>query len=378
MSEQKFTGERFIPGHGGVQLAYEHVHRYLFALSLAAGKQVLDVASGSGYGSGLLAKVAERVWAIDVDGPAVRSARDSVRDANVSFVNADGSRLPFPAGVMDLVLAFEVIEHVPDQQEMVREIARVLRPGGTALISTPDKAEYSDARNYVNPFHLRELYREEFLELLRPAFASVRLLQQQVRAGSLISDDGNSAHTGTILSEPLPGEEHAGKRPMYLLACCSCRPMDGPPNSAYFDLADSLFRESTAEFERLNQEIRRLGEWAQELDELVTDKDQSIRKLQENMTLELNSRDETVRGLQAELRSEVGRRDRLIKDLQEKLNAEVSQRDEEIRRLSEDFEERTKWALSLEENVRSREENLQRIREALLYRLFRRLRLLPE
>ena len=70
MKPPAFTGERFIPGEGGAQIAYEHLHRYLFAMRWARGRRVLDVAAGSGYGAALLARVAEAVWALDLDAQA--------------------------------------------------------------------------------------------------------------------------------------------------------------------------------------------------------------------------------------------------------------------------------------------------------------------
>ncbi len=407
MTPQEFTGERFIPGQGGVQLAYEHLHRYLFALRWATGKDVLDVASGSGYGAALLAGVAHRVWAIDIDGPTVALARQASRAANIDFINADGSCLPFPAATMDMAVAFEVIEHVSDQEGMIRELARVLKPGGLALISTPNRATYSDARQYVNPFHLREFYREEFVELLRSGFASVLLLEQQVRAGSLISGDSSPARSGEILTGPIPGERHLATEPMYFLACCG----DGPPeqtpfDSAYLDPADSLFREwirrlmdSGVEIERLNEEIRRLGQWGQDLEAQVMGKGETLRQvlsevekrdhtigqLQELMNAEVKARDETIRSFQADFEHEVGMRDRHIRDLQAGLKREVSQRDEALLKLQEEFGERTRWALSLQEDarirderIRSASEHLGRIRRALLYRVLCRLGFLPE
>jgi len=421
MNQPKFTGERFIPGQGGTQMAYEHLHRYLFALRSAVRKSVLDVASGSGYGTGLLAKVARSVWAVDIDAAAVAQARRTVRDGNISFISADGRHLPLRTGTMDLVVAFEVIEHVRDQKGMVRELARVIKAGGLVLISTPNKAVYSDARKYVNPFHLREFYRDEFLDLLRSEFPFVRLMHQQVRAGSIISGGSPSARSGEILTCPIPGEEQAESTSMYFLACCSTSE-EGLPSqdSVYFDPADSLFREwrrreidAGTEIDRLNREIDRLGRWGQELDGQLTQRDEALRKLQELMTSELDSRDETIRRLQEELERELAQRDQFIRDLQERLEREISQRDgeirrlqeefeprdREIRRLQEEFEQRTKWALELKKDVESRDDLLRRttealdardaslkavyehlalIRHAFLYRVLCRLNLLPK
>ncbi len=403
MSVQEFTGERFIPGQGSVQLAYEHLHRYFFALRWAAGKRVLDVASGSGYGAALLANAARQVWAIDIDGPTVAHARRAFGSANLCFINADGGCLPFPTGAMDLIVAFEVIEHVLDQGGMIGELARVLKPGGLALISTPDKATYSDARQYVNPFHLREFYREDFLELLHSKFASVRLLQQQVRAGSLITGGQSSAAAGEILVGPMPGEEPHVTSPMYFLACCGSGDSDSwPAESAYLDSADSLVREwnrslmdAGSEIERLNEEIRQLGRWGRNLESQLSVKDETLKEVLAEIDKRdrtIKDRDEMIRSLQAELGQEVEARDQIIRDLQDKVRCEISQRDHTIRGLQEEFEGRTKWALSLQEDVRARDERLDatdaslksvsahlaHIRHAFLYRVLCRLGILPK
>src|SRR5437867_11725442 len=94
MKPPAFTGERFIPGEGGAQIAYEHLHRYLFAMRWARGRRVLDVAAGSGYGAALLARVAEAVWALDLDAQAVSYARSCYPGSTLLFLRADATGLP--------------------------------------------------------------------------------------------------------------------------------------------------------------------------------------------------------------------------------------------------------------------------------------------
>jgi SAM-dependent methyltransferase len=422
MSSQEFTGERFIPGKGGVQLAYEHLHRYFFALRWARGKRVLDVASGSGYGAALLAGVAGRVWALDIDGAAVARARSTCTADNLCFVHADAGHLPFAAASLDLAVAFEVIEHLSDQEGLVRELARVLKAGGIALVSTPDKAIYSDARQYVNPFHVREFYRDEFRALLQTQFAIVRLMGQQVRAGSLISAEPAAEGPSEVHSRPLPDAGRAESAPMYWLAICSQQTPRAPIGpSAYLDPADSLIYEWTdrlksagAEIERLNEEVRELGRWGKDLEGQIVQRDETLKRvlaevekrineeigardrtiqsLHEEIEAEVGSRDQVIAGLQGEIAAEVGSRDQVIAGLQGEIAAEVGSRDRTIQGLQEEFETRTKWALSLLEDVRVRDErlvqtntalsaaaeHLARIRHAFLYRILCRLGILPK
>lgn len=407
MSDLEFTGERFIPGQGGVQLAYEHLHRYLFALNHAFGKDVLDVASGSGFGSALLAGVAQRVWALDIDGTAISHARKAFPSSNLCFIQADGGCLPFPDAKIDLLLAFEVIEHIRDQEGMIRELARVLKPDGLALISTPDKASYSEARQYVNPYHVREFYLDEFREMLGSVFASVRVLKQQVRAGSLISGDRPASSQARIVIDTIPGGEKSETAPMYFLACCGKNVRDGwPEDSAYFDPSDSLLREwedrlraAGTTIDRLNEEISELGHWGRELEGEVQKRDETLKTtlgeierrdqmivgLQESMVEEIRTRDQIISRLQDSMAQEIESRDRIVRQLQDEVAHETSLRDQTIRNLQEDFNGRTKWVFSLQEEVNARDErikavsdHLENIQKAFPYRLLRRLKILPD
>ncbi len=193
MNVPDFTGERFIPGQGGAQITYEHLHRYYFARRWAAGKEVLDVAAGVGYGASLLGREALRVWAIDIDARSLQHARRTYGASHLEFLQGDAMHLPFRSRSLDLVVAFEVLEHVEPQEELVAELARVVRENGTVLISTPNKATYSDARGYHNPFHVRELYRNEFGDLLGRHFPAIHILHQQVRAGSFLQGEPGAA-----------------------------------------------------------------------------------------------------------------------------------------------------------------------------------------
>jgi SAM-dependent methyltransferase len=347
MTIQEFTGERFIPGQGGAMIAYEHLHRYAFATRWASGKRVLDVATGSGWGAALLAGQAAAVWAIDIDVPSLQSAADRYGSANILFLGADGARLPFPDRCMDLVVAFEVLEHVREQEGLVKELARVTSPGGLVLVSTPDKATYSDARGYTNPFHMSEFYRDDFLRLLNGHFRRVTLYRQQVRAGSLIELGEGWGHNVEILTAPLPDPPGPEVEPMYFLALCGNADPDDPlvDGSAYLDPTDCLLQE-------WRKEVDRLGAWGRSLE------------------------------------GEVSRRDSTIADLQR----EFEERSRWAVSLHQEVEERNRWAISLERDVADRDATIQRvnaaldeaarrlkrIRHAFLYRVLRRLRLLPD
>ena len=197
-SELEFTGERFLPGTPG-EIAYEHWHRYAFALRHARGKRVLDAACGEGYGSALLSGVAASVVGIDIDATTVAHASGVYATRpNLRFEAGSVAALPLADGSVDVVVSFETIEHLPaaDQPAMLREFARILAPDGLLIISSPNKLRYSDARNYVNPFHVRELYRDELARALSSHFPHLIWYHQTpVLASAIWGEAAGSAGT---------------------------------------------------------------------------------------------------------------------------------------------------------------------------------------
>ncbi|SEP37936.1 bifunctional 2-polyprenyl-6-hydroxyphenol methylase/3-demethylubiquinol 3-O-methyltransferase UbiG [Mucilaginibacter sp. OK283] len=177
--------ETFISG----STAIEHLHRYGIAQQLCLGKQVLDVASGEGYGSNLLAKVASSVTGVDISEKAISDAKKKYHASNLTFHLGSCNDIPLPENCVDVVVSFETIEHHAEHQKMLSEIKRVLRPDGILIISTPDKKNYSDATGYNNPFHVKELYTDEFRNLLKEYFANLDIYYQRILNGSLVVSD---------------------------------------------------------------------------------------------------------------------------------------------------------------------------------------------
>jgi SAM-dependent methyltransferase len=218
----EFTGERFTP-ECVREIRYEHVHRYAFAQSLVRGKQVLDGACGEGYGSALLAATAAAVTGVDLSEEAVRHASERYNRENLVFRQADCLALPFEDDAFDCVVSFETLEHLAEHDRLLAEFRRVLRPDGCLLISTPDKAVYTDQLGNRNEFHVAELYRDEFGALLGRHFGAVRQWGQRLTFQSTIwSLDGegpNAFHrerdTGVETGDRPPHEA------VYLLALCA-------------------------------------------------------------------------------------------------------------------------------------------------------------
>ena len=238
----EFTGERFTP-ECVREIRYEHVHRYAFARELVSGLRVLDAACGEGYGSALLAQSARSVCGVDLSPEAVEHARQRYQADTLSFHQADCLDLPFEDNAFDCVVSFETLEHLEDHEGLLGEFRRVLGPDGFLLISTPDKAVYTDALGNRNEFHVRELYRPQFESLIAAHFPACRLWGQKLVFQSAIW----SLETGARLTlhQEGPGGVERLEKPaheaVYLLAACAARAEDlprQPPGLDLFDDAD--------------------------------------------------------------------------------------------------------------------------------------------
>jgi len=186
MEHMEFTGERFLPEVTG-GIALEHRHRYLQASIYARDKDVLDIASGEGYGSAILSRVAKSVIGVDISSEAVTHAQSEYVARNLDYRQGSAAAIPLPDASVDLVVSFETIEHHDQHEEMFREIKRVLRPDGVLCISSPDRHEYSVVPGYENKYHVKELSLEEFENLLGRYFACYRVAGQRLAYGSLLA-----------------------------------------------------------------------------------------------------------------------------------------------------------------------------------------------
>jgi ubiquinone/menaquinone biosynthesis C-methylase UbiE len=149
-----------------------HLGRYKFACSrIEPGGTVLDAACGSGYGSAILAHCAERVVGLDVSADAIVHAREHFQLENIEFTRADlAAPLRLPDASFDAVVSFETIEHVRDQRRMLSEFHRLLKPGGTLIVSSPDRDIITGKAQEVNEFHVAELSKPEFVDLIGQYF----------------------------------------------------------------------------------------------------------------------------------------------------------------------------------------------------------------
>ena len=153
-----------------------HQVRYEFAKPFCAGGTALDVACGAGYGTDLLAGPARYAIGLDLDEAAIGFARKQYARPGLRYLVGDAQALPFAARSFDVVISFETIEHLPDIDRYLREVQRLLTPGGTYIVSTP-KVRRTTHRP-KNPHHTVEYSVEDFRRVLETHFADVELYGQ--------------------------------------------------------------------------------------------------------------------------------------------------------------------------------------------------------
>lgn len=249
----EFTGERYLPEIDAAEISYEHWHRYCWAAQFVAGKRVLDIACGEGYGTSFLAEHASEVVGVDISSEVIAHASQAYFKANLHFYSGPADAIPIEgAALFDVVVSFETIEHLPADahERFVAEVRRLLKPGGLFLVSTPNKHVYSDKPQYVNPFHLKEYYPREFIDFLGQSFRHVAIFGQRIYPVSYVwpVDGLNGAalsfseHQMRYADGQFAPTAHDTKELLYLLAACSDADLPGSGGSVLIDTSERLVR----------------------------------------------------------------------------------------------------------------------------------------
>lgn len=175
MKKITFTGERMIPDlNSGKILFYEHLNRYIYSTHYSKGKDVLDIACGEGYGTYLLSQFAESAIGIDISEEAIKHAQRKYIRKGLSYLRQNALEMRLKKKHFDLVVSFEFIEHIENQDQFIQEVKKRLSDNGLFILSTPNKETYPKG----NIFHKKELSYMELRNLLEKHFTYVVILDQ--------------------------------------------------------------------------------------------------------------------------------------------------------------------------------------------------------
>ena len=280
------TGERMIPDlHHEAVVYAEHLVRYLFAARFVAGKRVLDVASGVGYGADLLKSAgATEVVALDRSSEAVRYGTKHHCRFQPGYVLGDAESLPLRSAQFDVVVSFETIEHVSDYQRFLVEVKRALRQDGLFIVSTPNRGVFVEG----NQFHTKEFTFEEFEEALASRFPHVQtFFQDDWIASAIFSPEEMNGADKPIAGLPSLFKA-AGKSPaqtLYMVSLCSEAPL---PEAGQEVVLTSLYEmryylqeiaRRDTEIEQLRTELSEQSARLAERDALLENKERALAEV---------------------------------------------------------------------------------------------------
>ena len=175
--------DRITPGDVRADVYLHHAKRYGFVSQFCQDKDVVDIASGTGYGTKILSRHANRVVALDLEVNPLRYGRLTFGSDNIRRANADMRALPVSDSSADTIVCFEAIEHITEHEDFVGEVHRVLRSDGQFIVSTPNLEIYSRPEN-DNPYHVGMLSEADFTDLLSQFFEDVVCVHQERASGN--------------------------------------------------------------------------------------------------------------------------------------------------------------------------------------------------
>lgn len=153
--------------------------RYQDAAKFVEGKNVLDIGCGVGAGANLMAKHgAKSVVGVDYSSRAISYSKKHFTAPNLKFKKMNALSLKFKRNTFDLIICFEIIEHLPPKshKDFVKQLSRLTSKDGICFCSTPNKLISSPNRKKpYNPYHKKEFTPDEFLNLFKNYFNKVKI-----------------------------------------------------------------------------------------------------------------------------------------------------------------------------------------------------------
>jgi ubiquinone/menaquinone biosynthesis C-methylase UbiE len=262
----KFTGERMIPeANQKEDIYFEHYNRYIFAQQFVKGKDILDIASGSGYGTNLLKTNggAKTALGVDISQEAVEHSNKKFGKSGLKFIQGEASGIPLKDSSVDVVISFETIEHMSesDQGKFIKEIKRVMRPSGLLVMSTPNPVRTLAP----NPYHLNELSKKEYEYLIFKQFKYNRMLVQDFVTSNYIIDEDKNAEVVTKSGLLTVSPNWIETPPAYYISLSSDKIIDEKDVNLSAYLARDFYQEGLAKTEKEHRKV--VNDLTQRLDE---------------------------------------------------------------------------------------------------------------
>jgi SAM-dependent methyltransferase len=361
----EFTGERVIPDQVEPDLWSEHLARYAFASRYAEGKRVLDCGCGTGYGTAELANGAIETTGLDLSSDAIEYARGHYARHNTKYIAASCLELPFPDRSFDLVVAFEVIEHLADFRRFLDESARVLAPSGVFIVSTPNKLYYTESRakSGPNPFHEHEFEAAEFHAELGRVFPHVTLLVQNRVECFAFATTPISPVNARLDGDPGPIDDAH-----FFIALCSAVELPRERSFIYVPRSANLLREREHHIRLLDKELHTTQDWLTQTQQdrnRLLERHTELHKSYEAQNRWATRLDADLNAAHADLRAAVER----IEQLQMELAAEqqagaavAAGYESKVRELEAENVAKTQWAVETDERLSA---EIQRVTQEL-------------
>lgn len=346
----EFTGERVIPGLVDADLFNEHISRYKFAARLIPkGGEILDLGCGTGYGTVELLSGGTSIVGADVSAEAVAYARANYGREGVTFLEASCESVPRADHQFDLITCFEVIEHLENWRGLLAEAQRLLRPGGSFVVSTPNKAYYAETRGKTgpNPFHTHEFEYAEFESALKEYFPHVRIWSQNHAAAIVFAPPTPAGAVLEASGSRVPEDSH------FFIAVCGAAQGAREEVFAWVPESGNLLRERESHIAKLEAELARKDQWLNQ----ALDAHGALQREHEGTVLELRAKNDWAAGLN----TRIAERNALIVSLQKEaeeqltwvhgLKAHIADLERDLvssQTGAAELEARTNWARHLE------------------------------
>ena len=295
-----------------------------------------------------MAETAEHVYGMDICGEVVEQASSKYASAKLDYLQGSVERLPFQDSSMDVIVSFETIEHVNEeiQTAFLAEIKRVLKSNGTLIMSTPDKAVYTDLVEGHNEYHVKEFYRDEFVAYLKKAFVNVELIYQFPNVGYFLTKEIDHLNVSFT--------KNRDDRSRYVVAICSngsISPVQGMEE--YTAFSDAMYYKLNRDCHVLEKKIL---EEKKNAEQFQNQQDREIGKQKEyieHLEKDIHVQKEYIGHLEGDIHTQ--------KEYIERLESDRDTQKEYIGRLESDRDTQREYVEHLEKDIHTQREYIERL-----------------